>query len=546
MTPPATLLVRADAGPQIGTGHLMRSLALAQAWRSAGRAATFITCCKVEGLRDRIHDAGARLVPLQRPHPDPTDLRATLAVVAEARSESKSSSAASNPTWLVLDGYHFDAAYQRALRDAGARVMVVDDLAHQRHYHADVLLNQNLGAEDLDYACDTDTVLLLGCRYALLRPEFRRFGSFRRETPKTARRLLVTLGGADPDNVTAKVIAALASGDLSRLHAKVMVGSANPHLETLRDQVRHGPGNIELLTDVTDVAGPMAWADLALSAAGSTAWELAFMQVPVVLLTLAENQEPIARQMAAAGAATSLGRTENLTADTIAQQVTALCRRRNRRAAQSRAGRRLVDGRGAERVVAVCEALGDSSCPPMATPEVSISEVNRSALTLRPATPEDARPLWRLTNDPAVRRVALVSADRIPWGSHLRWFRRRLASPGTCIWVLDFHGLVLAQIRCNRIGAATAEISVSVAPAFRRRGLASRLVELTCSQARDRLGVARLRAIVRTENLASARTFAKAGFTLVGTHAIHGHPCHVYEHYQPVGFTGVTIPAQQR
>ncbi len=513
MTVAGTLLVRADAGSPMGTGHLMRSLALAHAWQSAGGRVSFLSCCGVERLRGRIRAAGAGLVSLEHPHPHPADLAATLALLA--RTNSQDGPAAS--TWLVLDGYQFDSAYQQAIRGVGGRLLVIDDLAHLGHYHADVLLNQNLGAERLDYTCDADTVMLLGCRYALLRPEFQRWTPFRRETPDTARRLLVTLGGADPDNLTGTVIRALARLDLPHLEAKVMVGAANLHLKALRAQIGRNPPHIEIeiLTDVSDVSELMAWADVALSAAGSTSWELAFMQLPALLLVLAENQEPIARGLSAAGAATSLGRADRLTAEAIARSLSALCRGLNRRARQSRAGLRLVDGRGAERVVAVMRAL-EGTLP-------------ADQVKHRRATAEDVVPLWRLLNDPAVRRTALGTADPVPLRSHARWFKRRLASPGSCLWVLDFQGLLLAQIRYDRTDAETAEISISVTPAFRRRGLATRLLELTWRRACEQLEVQRLRAVVRQENLASARTFAKAGFAKLDSRTVQDHPCHIFE-----------------
>ncbi|MHC4179218.1 MAG: UDP-2,4-diacetamido-2,4,6-trideoxy-beta-L-altropyranose hydrolase [Planctomycetota bacterium] len=544
-----TLLVRADAGPQTGTGHLMRGLALARAWQSAGGRATFASCCGVEGLRERIRVAGAGLVSLERPHPDPADLKATLGLLAKTQTENAPAAA----TWLVLDGYQFDSAYQQAIREAGARLLVVDDMAHLGHYHAHVLLNQNLDAERLDYTCDDDTALLLGCRYALLRPEFQRWRSFRRETPEAARRLLVTLGGADPDNLTGTVITALGHLDPSRLEVKVMVGSANPHLETLRGQIGRTSPEIELLTDVTEVPELLAWADAALSAAGITCLELAFMQLPAVLLPLVEHQEPIARRLAAAGAATSLGRADRITAEAIARALSALCRDRSRRAGQSQAGSRLVDGRGADRAVAVMQALGDcpdfraanmglspsqalGGCPDSRAAKMGLSPsgirklfLGPSEVKLRPAAVEDAMPLWRLRNDPAVRRASLGATDPVPLKSHLRWFKRRLASPGSCIWVLDFHGVILAQIRYDRTDAAAAEISISVATAFRQRGLAAKLIEMTRRPACERLGVRRLRAIARQENFPSVRTFAKAGFTKVDSRPVQNRPCHIFE-----------------
>ena len=194
----------------------------------------------------------------------------------------------------MLDGYHFDPAYQKAIREAGYRLLVVDDTAHLPAYHADVLLNQNIYAPQLTYSYDPHTVLLLGPMYALLRPEFLVWKEWERHIPDTARHILVTLGGGDSDNVTLKVIQALHDIRLPDLEIRVIVGPANPHRDSLVAAIEHGPHSVELLFDVTDMPGLMAWADIAVSAAGSTCWELLFMGLPSLVGVLADNQVPIA------------------------------------------------------------------------------------------------------------------------------------------------------------------------------------------------------------------------------------------------------------
>ena len=356
----APLILRADANGQIGSGHVMRCLALAHAWQASEGRAKFVSCCPVEKLRGRIKAAGAELFAVERPHPDPADLATTLDLLEKARSKNRPSAL----VWVVLDGYHFDSACQQAIRTAGGRLLVIDDVAHLGHYHADVLLNQNFAAEQLNYACDAETTLLLGCRYAVLRPEFQPWRAFRRETPKIARKLLVMTGGADPDNVTQTIVRALGLLDVPGLQAKVVVGPANPHplLKTLQRQLQGNAANVQLLTDVTDMPELMARADVALSAAGSTCWELALMQLPAVVFVLADNQRRVAQRLAEAGVVSNLGRSAQLTAERIVEVLSALCRHRSRRISQSMAGRRLVDGCGVQRVLEAIRAP-DGSLP---------------------------------------------------------------------------------------------------------------------------------------------------------------------------------------
>jgi UDP-2,4-diacetamido-2,4,6-trideoxy-beta-L-altropyranose hydrolase len=527
----AGLLIRADAGEGIGAGHVTRSLALAQAWRAAGGRATLLSHWPGRGLAERAQAAGARLETLRCRHPDPADFSATLDLLDRLRQRSVASQMPEGEgpvPWVVLDGYHFDAGYQSNLREMGCRLLVIDDMAHLPHYRADLILNQNLGvadirrvrsaSEEFPYVCEEHTTLLLGPRYALLRPEFRRYASASRSVPEIARKVLVTLGGEDPENVTSRVVRALEKlGEkpgLRGVQIKIVVGPLNPHVETLRAQIEQSSAKSELLTDVTDMPGLMAWADVAVTAAGSTCWELAFMRVPAAAVVLAENQRIVADGLAGAGVLANLGGAERLTEEALCQALHSLCRDRQRRIGQGEAGRRLVDGRGAERVVAIMRAL-DGPIPD-------------DGLALRPVGEDDVLAIWRLANAPSVRRSSL-HPDPIPRDTHVAWFRDRLSSPGTRMWALDFHGLLVGQIRYDRDDTKTAAISFSIVSPFRRRGLGTMLVERTRGLAGRELGVTRLRAVVRRENAASARIFVRSGFSKVASEPVHGKPCYIFE-----------------
>jgi spore coat polysaccharide biosynthesis predicted glycosyltransferase SpsG len=221
--------------------------------------------------------------------------------------------------WVVLDGYHFDSACHRALRGLGLRLLVVDDLAHLPSYHADLLLNHNLGAEQRIYVCDSDTRLLCGCGYVLLRGEFRPWRGWQRSTPPLARKVLITLGGSDPRNVLPRLLDGAVRTKIPDLQIRVVIGAANAHAE------------------------------------GTTCWELAFMQLPALVTILVDNQYNAAYGLHAAGAAVNLGPADQLTADVVAAALTSLCRDADRRRQQSRQGRALVDGQGLDRLLVAME-----------------------------------------------------------------------------------------------------------------------------------------------------------------------------------------------
>jgi len=334
-----TLVIRADASTQIGTGHLMRCLALAQAWQDNGGKAVFITACGSPALKQRLRNEGFGVVELQRTYPDPADLETTKNVLA-----------AHPVAWLVLDGYHFDSAYQRLIKESGHRLLVIDDMAHLDHYYADIVLNQNIHADKLHYSCEPYTRLLLGTKYVLLRREFWPWRNYKREVPEVAKKVLVTMGGSDPNNVTLKVIRALNQIDIPDLEAVVVVGPSNPHRKTLRWAAESSPLPINLVENAENMPELMAWADVAVSAGGSTVWELIAMGLPSLIVVLAENQQLVAKKLAEAGVVISLGNGKFVADETIENNVSLLLKDQGSRITMIRAAKCLVDFNGGDRI----------------------------------------------------------------------------------------------------------------------------------------------------------------------------------------------------
>lgn len=487
-----TLLLRADANAQIGTGHLMRCLALAQAWQAEGGAVTFITACDSAGLQQRLSDEGFQTVLLKRVYPDPSDWDATSAVLA-ARPDA----------WVTLDGYHFDPAYQRRIKNAGHPLLVIDDMAHLDYYHADVVLNQNIHAEQLDYTHGPDTRLLLGTEYALLRREFWPWRGWQREISAVAHKILVTMGGGDAENVTLKVIQALQMLPLPGLEAVVVVGGGNPHYTALEAAVIATPW-IRLARNIANMPELIAWADLAVSAGGSTCWELAFMGLPSLLVSLAENQRAVASGMTQAGAALNLGDHHELTSMRLAKTLTQELPRMTHRATLAQNGRGLVDGQGSRRVV----------------------DYMQKKLSLRLVQADDSYLIWEWAND-VTTRAASFSPDLIPWVTHAAWFAERLADPHCKFYLaVDASEAPIGQIRYQIEGAA-ATVSVSVAPAYRGQGYGVGLIQVGTQKLFIDTPVATIHAYIKPENLASSDAFARAGFVKAGltpfkgTNALH-------------------------
>jgi UDP-2,4-diacetamido-2,4,6-trideoxy-beta-L-altropyranose hydrolase len=475
----------------MGTGHVMRCLALAQAWRDAGGTACFAVAEGAEAVEGRLAHENASVRRITAPPGGEEDARQLLQAAGDLGAG-----------WLVVDGYRFGAEYQRALKEAGARLLVIDDYGHAGHYHADLVLNQNLYADEGLYARrDAHTRLLLGPRYVLLGREFTKWRGRGRDVPAEARKVLVTLGGSDPDNVTLRAVGTLQTPGCAGLEAVVVVGAGNPHRAAVQAAVKE-PRRVRLRVNVTDMPELMAWADFALAAAGSTCWELALMGLPGLLVVSAENQAPVAASCAAAGVGRDLGWQHGLTADGLARSLQEMAADRDFRSAAARRGPELIDGRGAERVVSALLA---------------------GSVRLREAGPDDCRLVWQWANEPSVR-AASFNPEPIPWEGHRAWFAGKLADANCLFFIVEADGQgPLGQVRCDLSGEQ-AVISIALAPDARGKGLGTRVIREACARALQTGRVRSVLALVRAENEPSRAAFLRAGFVEDGETVVRGCP----------------------
>jgi UDP-2,4-diacetamido-2,4,6-trideoxy-beta-L-altropyranose hydrolase len=340
------LLLRTDASIAIGTGHVMRCLALAQAWQDAGGRAIFATAETTHAVVERLGSESCEVISIAAPVGSRADCAGAVALAREY-----------NARWMVVDGYRFGADYQQALKSAGLRVLFMDDNGHAGHYSADLVLNQNAHANEAMYGDrESYTRLLLGPTYALLRREFDSWRGWKRESRSAGRKVLVTMGGSDPENFTAVVIEALRR--LPNLEATVVVGGSNPHFDGLQQTTAQDAGWLQLRRSVPDMPALIAWADVAVSAAGSTCWEMCMLGLPAILVDVAENQTPIARGLALKQVAIHLGNNKSVTAADVARETDALLASSATRASMSRRGQEMVDGEGVARVISEMQLRG--------------------------------------------------------------------------------------------------------------------------------------------------------------------------------------------
>lgn len=319
------VVFRVDASLQIGTGHVMRCLTLADALSSIGVKCHFICREHPGNLISQIKEQRYQV------HVLPMETNDTYKQIKKANNEmnilansdwlgSKWQKDAKltysileniRPNWLVVDNYALDARWESIQRQNIGKLMVIDDLADRQH-DCDLLLDQTLGRSEELYKSwvPQHCKCLTGTKYALLRPEFsalREYSLRRRKHPKL-KHILITMGGVDQFNVTGNVLEALKHSQLpNNCHISVVMGSCSLWIDAVKTIAAELPWEIEVLVNVNNMAQLMAESDLCIGAAGSTAWERCCLGLPSLIVVLADNQKNIANMLVKADACLGLG-----------------------------------------------------------------------------------------------------------------------------------------------------------------------------------------------------------------------------------------------
>lgn len=474
----------ADASPEIGAGHVMRCLALADTLGGLGWNCAFVTgpatCATVPALANSGHQLKIVSLPL-------SEWPAWLAKAFDAV-----------PEWLIVDHYGIDAPFELACRIAARNILVIDDLANRLH-DCDVLLDQGPGRRDSDYAnlVPRQAQILTGPGYALLRPAF---GAYRDQTPIPAidsrGAICVGFGASDVANATMLALAAVAKSGFGGV-VDVIVGASAP----LRDEVVRQTASLDLATRVhIDVANPipiLVASRLAVGAGGVSALERCCFGVPSLVTVAAENQRLTAAGLAAAGAADNI---DHKDIEGTARCVADMLADPNRLKKMSIAGQVLCDGRGTRRVAMLL------------APETSN---DGTVVRLRPATLDDEMSILKWQQFPETRRFARNPAPPDAAG-HAAWLRETLSDPERLLNIIDCGGQDAGVVRLDRrsaIGSLPAfEISILVAPGHYRLGIGRAALAL----ARRLVPKAVFLAAIHPDNAASRSLFKSAGYIADG------------------------------
>lgn len=322
--------IRADASVQIGSGHVMRCLTLADALRARGADVRFITRAHVGGAQALLAQRGyaCHALPMAQGATPAADELAHSAWLGATWEEDLAQSAAVladwPADWLVVDHYALDWRWESAMRRHAAHIMAIDDVADRRH-ECDLLLDQNFYCDmerRYDGLVPDACTRLLGPGYALLRPEFEVAARDLRRDDGPVRRILLFMGGMDQDNATSIALRGLQDAARDGIAIDVVLGASAPHREQVRALCDSMP-DVRLHVQVNNMAELMASADLAIGACGSATWERCFLGLPTIAIVLADNQRKSAADLAEAGYIVNLGDVSTVTPQAVRQAVDA-------------------------------------------------------------------------------------------------------------------------------------------------------------------------------------------------------------------------------
>lgn len=349
------VLIRTDASIQIGSGHVMRCLTLAEAIKKSGGQVCFLSKDLEGNLVQKITSSGFSSIVLPNTRlPDiDSDLDHSFWLNGSQKIDAELSMKLTDGQyydWIVVDHYALDYRWQSIMKSKSKKIMVIDDIADRKHI-ADLLLDQNLYSNQSRYKSliPENTETLLGPKYALLRDEFLSAHQNARVRKNGIKRIFVFYGGADPTGETLVALDALERIDTQNMQIDVVAGSNNPSRQAIEKKCRSLGFHFHFNT--LNMSGLMEKADLALGAGGTTTWERCAMGLPAFVTVIAKNQEEMSLEGHKVGFQFVLGKAGQVDSILIAEKIMEYSQSPTILNAMSEKALATVDARGTERVI---------------------------------------------------------------------------------------------------------------------------------------------------------------------------------------------------
>lgn len=485
------IVFRVDASVYIGSGHVMRCVTLAEELKNRGANVIFV-CREYSGnMIEYIREKNIPSFGFPLLKPVDTNQEETFDVWLDIEETKKIIlNSFQKVHLLIVDHYSLDYKWEKEMRPFVNKIMVIDDLANRNH-DCDLLLDQNFYLENNRYTglINKDCQQLLGPKYSLLRSEFAK--AKRKQLPKNGRirNILVFFGGSDVNNETCKVLEALRKADRGDIKVDVVIGKSNPHQKEIREIIRDMP-NTDLSIQVDNIHEYIERADFSIGAGGSTTWERCCLGLPSLVISIADNQTKVAKDVALKGAQIWLGESKEVTISSLVCHINCLYDSPLLLSHISSTALKLVDGKGVSRVA-----------------RVLIEE----DVELRSAIEKDCESLFVWRNSEIIRQSSFNS-DPIPWERHVEWFSNILSDPSKCLLIGEKANRPIGVLRYD-LENGKADVSIYMVPGVIGQGLGTSL--LKAGNKWLKLNKSKIKTVesqVQSFNKASHNLFNKAGF----------------------------------
>jgi UDP-2,4-diacetamido-2,4,6-trideoxy-beta-L-altropyranose hydrolase len=493
---------RVDASYQIGTGHLMRCLALADAIHKQGANICFVSRHMPDYLQSMIEERGyifKRLTSSSTKSDEQLLDHSHWLGTSQCADAVETLNVLSSRLWdwLIVDHYALDNQWESLLRSSAKKIMVIDDLGDRVH-DCDMLLDQNFYLDM--HGRYNDKVppgckLLLGPTFALLRPDFKILRDRSKVCKDKVKRVLIFFGGVDPLNYTSHAIKVLASLRYLGLHVDVVIGMQHPKRDEIESQCATLGFSCHIQTN--KIAELMSSADIAIGAGGISTWERCCLGLPSLVFSTAINQQQQLSDAACEGLLYAPDMVE-LDEISLATHIQALIENTPLRTMISANGMRFVDGFGVMRVVGNLEMC---------------------RIEMRLATKEDACTVFNWRNHESIRNVSR-SNQLIEWTEHQVWFNEILTCSESNLLIGMVKGSKIGVVRYDYVGNE-AEISIYLAPEKVVSGYGAGLLKSAEQWLRlNKQDIQSISAYVLGHNTRSAKFFTSAGYSVKSTNFI--------------------------
>lgn len=486
---------RVDASAEIGTGHLMRCFTLASQLQKTGIKVAFICRHITNSLAQKLIDNNCDLRVLKDSDADTKvdELAHSKWLGVSQLKDAESAIRALSDRkwdWLIVDHYALDTRWENQLRISATKIMVIDDLADRNH-DCDLLLDQNFYL-DMDNRYEDKVFqnchLLLGPKYALLRPEFLEIRNNLKVRKNQVERVLVFFGGIDSEDYTSRTISALSRVANFDLNIDVVIGSNHPCKSKIVEECNRLGYVCHIQTE--QMATLIANADMAIGAGGSATWERCALGLPTITLPIAKNQQKLTYDAAEAGLVYS-PKLDLSIENEIFLHFLALLNNPALRKSISEKGKQFVDCKGISRVINI-----------LFPHEILLYEAKET----------DMRSLYVWRNDTKIRKFSR-NKSLISWDDHQQWFINTLSRDDVKLLIGRLNNQDVGVVRFNFEGS-NAEISIYLVPNMHNAGMGSALLQSSEKWLRTHYPhIYQIDAEVMADNYISKKFFSKNGFT---------------------------------